>query len=114
VKVIFQLLTMGIYDPFLIRQIALRRLDITGSYHAWFSIGCDLVNDFGETGREYFHQISQFHPDYRYDACGKQSCHCLKHRYGYSIGTVMYYMHLEKAIRKRSKGGRKMSHCRSD
>ena len=37
-------------------------------YDNWYKIGAALANQFGEEGREYFHQISCYHPKYnRYE-----------------------------------------------
>ena len=53
----------------LVQTIMHNRVDITGSEPDWFRIACALANEFGERGRMYFHQISQFHPAYDvYDA----------------------------------------------
>lgn len=75
----------------LIVQIRQSVTDITGSYGTWFELGCSLANEFGESGREYFHLISQYHPDYRENATDKQFSHCLKHNYQYQINTFFHY-----------------------
>jgi len=74
----------------LIAEICRRRIDLTGSYGEWFSLGCSFANEFGEGGREYFHQISQFHPDYINTETDKQFTECLKHNYnGITIATFI-------------------------
>lgn len=50
-----------------IQRLTQNRTDITGSEPTWFRIACAFANEFGEWGRDYFHQVSQFHPEY--DAC---------------------------------------------
>lgn len=51
-------------------------VDITQGYRAWFSIGCELAATFGTDGRELYHRISRYHPqytarntDYQYTKC---------------------------------------------
>lgn len=62
-----------------LQQIALieqQGVDITGDYRSWFSIGCELAATFGTEGRELYHRISRYHPqytardtDYQYTKC---------------------------------------------
>lgn len=59
-------------------EINRRAIDITSGYNYWYAIGCDLASTFGESGREYFHIISQIHPDYNTATCDKQYTHCLR------------------------------------
>src|SRR5690625_2766838 len=39
-------------------------MDITSDYSEWVEIAFALYSKYGESGEEYFHRISQFHPDY--------------------------------------------------
>lgn len=71
----------------ILQQAEAARVDITSGYGAWFSIGCALANEFGEAGREYFHRISQWHPEYRAGQTDTQFTACLKQRYRYTLGT---------------------------
>ena len=48
----------------LVAKIQGNRIDITGDYEQWRNIGFSLAAEFGEAGREYFHAVSQFHPEY--------------------------------------------------
>lgn len=41
------------------------RTDITEDRKDWVKIGMALASTFGETGRDYFHRISHFHPRYK-------------------------------------------------
>ncbi|MEN7550101.1 BT4734/BF3469 family protein [Rapidithrix thailandica] len=74
----------------LVEKICLHRRDITASYEAWFQIGCALANTLGEAGREYFHTLSQFHPDYTVAATDRQFNACLRNQYNYGLGTLLY------------------------
>lgn len=53
------------------------KVDIVTSYHDWFRVGGALADKFGETGRGYFHAISQF-GDYDGKKCDKQYSACMK------------------------------------
>lgn len=45
--------------------IQTNRIDMTNNYNDWFTLlGC-LANTFGESGRQYAHIISQYHPKYK-------------------------------------------------
>jgi hypothetical protein len=71
-----------------IHQIVTNRIDITQDEPDWFRLACALANTFGEAGREYFHAISQFHPDYQSSNADRKYDHALKAGYGnISIGT---------------------------
>ncbi|MCC9134988.1 BT4734/BF3469 family protein [Pontibacter silvestris] len=74
-----------------IAEIERTGVDITSSYAAWFEIGCSLASEFGENARGYFHQISQYHPEYSYTKTDMQFNRCLKGGYNFSIGT--FFMH---------------------
>ncbi|WP_397444836.1 BT4734/BF3469 family protein [Polaribacter sp. R77954] len=77
-----------------INLIQSKRIDITASYDNWFSIGCSIANEFGETGRVYFHIISRINEKYSEKETDKQYSHCLKNTYNYSIATLYYYCKL--------------------
>ncbi len=70
-----------------ITEIERSKTDITSSYAAWFEIGCSFVAEFGEDGRKYFHQVSQFHPHYSYTKTNMQFNNCINGSYSFSIGT---------------------------
>lgn len=56
----------------LVRQIEQRGIDITADYNYWFAIACNLASTFGEAGRDFFHRISRFHPEYDPVLCSKK------------------------------------------
>lgn len=62
----------------LISKIQYSRIDITGGYDNWLKIGFALAEEFGETGRIYFHQVSQWHPEYNTRECDQQFTNCIK------------------------------------
>uniref|UniRef100_UPI004047465A DUF3987 domain-containing protein n=1 Tax=Algoriphagus sp. TaxID=1872435 RepID=UPI004047465A len=72
----------------LIQQIESRRIDLTTTYTDWIRVGFALVHEFGEHGREYFHRVSQVHPNYSREECDRQYTNCLKSNgSGVGIGT---------------------------
>ena len=77
---------------YVVRQIEAFQLDLTTPYKYWVDLGFSFSNEFGETGREFFHRISRFNPGYDYRECDRQYDHCLKgRRAGRTIGSFFYY-----------------------
>lgn len=75
----------------LIEQIESSRTDLTTSYDEWRNIGFALADEFGENGRELYHRISQFHPEYDFKECDRQFDNCLKSNgSGINISTLFY------------------------
>jgi hypothetical protein len=74
-----------------IAKIKENQVDITESYDNWLRIGAALANEFGESGRGYFHAVSQFHPDYSPGNVDKKFDTCVKDRMSrISIGTFFH------------------------
>lgn len=61
----------------LIEKVLQTQRDITVAYTDWFVICCILANRFNEEGRERFHQLSQFYPNYTREECDKKFGECL-------------------------------------
>lgn len=59
-------------------QITGRHLDITPDYSTWRKLGFALAEQFGEGGRDYFHNLSQFNKSYKHKTCDKQFSACLR------------------------------------
>ena len=72
---------------FCIQAIEEGRIDITSGYSNWYALGTALAMEFGESGRTYFHQVSQFNSEYRPSETDTQFDKCLKKGKGYSLGT---------------------------
>lgn len=88
-------------------QLRGRSADMTGDNRQWFEIGCSLANEFGEHGREYFHDVSQYYPGYQSGETDRKFDYALTKRYRYSIGTFFKYAQLAgfvptRAIRSES------------
>lgn len=70
------------------------QIDITGDYSAWRNLGFALSDSLGESGRDYFHRISKFHPEYNPKECDRQFDACLKAK-GSGI-TISTFFHVAK------------------
>ena len=73
-------------------KIKNRKVDITKNNNQWFNIGCALANEFGERGREIFHTVSQYYPNYQQSECDTTFSNCLKGNYSdIGIGTFFHW-----------------------
>ncbi|MFC5409121.1 BT4734/BF3469 family protein [Larkinella bovis] len=71
-----------------IEKICRQNIDITAYDGRWFRVALALIDEFGEGGREYFHAVSQFHPEYNYAECDRKYSYFLKKARGQvRIGT---------------------------
>lgn len=76
----------------IICEIEQRAVDIAPEYKDWVELGFALIDGFGENGREYYHRISRFHPDYQREETDKQYIRCLQAK-GQGI-TIRSFFHL--------------------
>ena len=75
----------------LISKIQQQRVDITPGYDNWISLAFALEDEFGESGRQYFHAISEFNSEYDSGECDRQFTKCVRHNgRGISIGTFFH------------------------
>lgn len=75
----------------IIKRLEESRTDITANYVDWRDIGFALADEFDESGRNYFHSISRFYPEYSHSVCDKQYDNCLKAKgHGVSIKTFFH------------------------
>lgn len=66
----------------IIEQIKEKKIDITSDYkEGWLKIASALANEFGESGRAYFHTVSMFYPKYSVHETDKTFDSCLKQNY---------------------------------
>ena len=79
-----------------IEAIEQQVIDITASYTAWRDIGCAFSHEFGEGGREFFHRVSRFHPQYDPQQCDQQYDRCLRSK-GSGIGLGSFFHHVKEA-----------------
>ncbi len=77
----------------LIRRIESRAVDITGDYLDWVRLGFAFANTFGESGRGFYHRVSQFHPRYDSNQTNRQYDNCLKTNRGLiTLGTAIHQL----------------------
>ncbi len=62
----------------IIIQIESKQVDICPDYKDWLACGFALADSLNESGRDYFHRISKFFPNYNYTECDNQFNNCLK------------------------------------
>lgn len=80
----------------LTKEIENRAIDIAPDYQSWRDIGFALTDALGESGREYFHRLSRFYPNYSAEETDKQFTACLNH-HGHGI-TYKTIFHLAKQV----------------
>ena len=74
-----------------INAISAKGIDITDGYKKWLQVGFALATEFGETGRQYFHEVSRNYSGYKPDAADMQYTRCLNGRgQGITIGTFFH------------------------
>ena len=66
----------------IILQIKMNKIDITEGYDIWLKIASSLENEFGDSGRGYFHSVSMYHPDYSITETDRMFDNVLKHNNG--------------------------------
>ncbi len=75
----------------IIQRLESAQTDITASYNDWRDIGFAFADEFGESGRDYFHRVSRFYSGYSYSNCNRQYDNCLKAKgHGVSIKTFFH------------------------
>ncbi|MBT7995972.1 MAG: DUF3987 domain-containing protein, partial [Bacteroidetes bacterium] len=73
---------------FVITQIEEKKVDLTENYDDWVKIGFGLARSLRERGRDYFHKISQYYPNYNASECNLKYDDCLKSKdQGVTIAT---------------------------
>ncbi len=88
--------SQNIYDQVddVVHEIESSGLDITSNYEDWVRVGFALSDEFGESGRGFFHRTSQYYVGYKSEECDKQYDHCLKSN-GQGV-TIKSFFHLAK------------------
>lgn len=76
----------------IIQRLESSHTDITANYSDWRDIGFAFADEYGESGRDYFHRVSRFYPDYSHSVCDKQFDNCLKAK-GHGV-TIKTFFHL--------------------
>lgn len=71
-------------------------IDITGNYATWRDLGFALSDEYGESGRDYFHRISKNYAGYNSKECDEQFDKCLNAK-GHGISIATFYHHAHQA-----------------
>ncbi|MFD1613713.1 DUF3987 domain-containing protein [Gelatiniphilus marinus] len=71
-------------------------IDITGNYATWRDLGFALAEEYGESGRDYFHRISKNYSGYDVKECDEQFNKCLNAK-GHGISIATFYHHAHQA-----------------
>ena len=74
-----------------INEVASRGMYIGANYADWYAVGCSLANGFGESGRDYYHQVSQHYLGYQYAQTDKQFTACLRANSKATLGTFFKF-----------------------
>lgn len=80
----------------IIQQIEANQIDIATAYSDWRNIGFAFADEFGESGRDYFHRISRFYADYSANDCDRQFDNCLKAK-GQGVSLKTFFYHAKQA-----------------
>ena len=74
-----------------IQNIEANHIDIAPNYNDWINIGFAFADEFGESGRNLFHRVSQYYSGYNSKECDKQFDNCLKSKgQGVSLKTFFF------------------------
>ena len=72
-------------------EIENRAIDIVPDYQSWRDLGFALADALGENGRNYYHRLSRFYPNYSSDETDKQYTACLNaHGHGITSKTIFH------------------------
>ena len=70
-------------------------VDITDNYATWRDLGFAFAEEYGESGRDYFHRISKNYSGYDIKECDAQFDKCLNAK-GHGITIATFYHHAHK------------------
>ena len=82
---------------FIIRQICGQSINLCENYYDWIRIAFALTHKFGESGRNYFHLVSQFSSKYDSILADKQYSQCLRHSSGNEATIATFYYYCKQA-----------------
>jgi predicted P-loop ATPase len=63
---------------FVMQQITRNAINITEDYHDWVKVGFAIASEFGDRGRQYFHDVSKVSSKYDFEKCEKKYDNILK------------------------------------
>jgi hypothetical protein len=86
--------TSGDFDS-IIKQIVGRGINICEDYQDWLKVGFAISSQFGEDGRNYFHEVSRQSSKYKYESANKQYTYCVRAR-GIEKANISTFYYLAK------------------
>lgn len=87
--------TTGDFESIL-KQIVGRGVSICENYQDWVRIGLCFADEFGEGGRQYFHDVSQFYSKYTFKRCNLQYNYSMRHAGGSKKTNISTFYYLAK------------------
>ena len=81
----------------ILSQITANRINLCDNYHEWLRIGFSFVHQFNESGREYFHLVSQYSIKYDSAICDKQYDAMIRHRASNIVTIATFYYYAKSA-----------------
>ena len=81
----------------ILKEIGSRGLNLCENYHEWLRIGFAFADRFGESGRSYFHQVSQYSSKYNPQTCNKQYDNCLRGHGSAKTTIATFYYYCKQA-----------------
>ena len=82
----------------LITQLQSSHTDITSGYNDWLKVGFAIADEFGESGRRYFHDISAIYSGYEQTECDRKYDECLKSNRGSTSISTLFYLAEQQGI----------------
>lgn len=79
----------------IISEIAERKINLTEDYEQWMVLGFSIATSFDESGRDYFHKLSEISDKYDYDDCDKKYDNFLETKSG-TLNVSWFYDYVKK------------------
>ena len=63
---------------------------VPDDYQSWYELGMSISSELGESGRPYFHRLSEASPKYNHEECDEQYDRCLSSSFNnYTLATAI-------------------------
>jgi hypothetical protein len=73
-------------------------VDITNGYNEWLKVGFAIAGAFGESGRDFFHNISSLYSEYDVQETDKKYDECLRSENGRTDISTLFYLAKEAGV----------------
>lgn len=71
-----------------VQRVVQAHADLTDNYNDWFQVGSAFAAEFGEAGRDFFHEVSSMSSKYNASECDKKYNDCLRNSHNqFTIAT---------------------------